>query len=159
VAKNATLTLGPGSYGAVHVSNGGTLILTGGLYQMRSLGVDQSATVLFRGATEIRIKTELQTNAKAKLILDQSVAGLKASQIVIYVEGTDANCSHTDRDDDDDHGPASVHIGQANVVQANIYAANGTLWLKSKTQATGSFIGGHVRIGQNVTLTLDSTFR
>jgi acyl-[acyl carrier protein]--UDP-N-acetylglucosamine O-acyltransferase len=54
---------------------------------------------------------------------------------------------------------AAVHIGQSNVVQANIYAAHGTVWLKSKTQATGAFIGGHVRIGQNVTPTLDSAFR
>ena len=44
-------------------------------------------------------------------------------------------------------------------MQANIYAANGTVWLMSKTKATGSFIGVHVRIGQNVTLTLDSAFR
>ena len=159
VPKNGTLTLGPGAYGTVHVSKGGTLILTGGLYQMRSLDVDQNATVRFRGATEIRIKTELSTASKARLILDQQVPGLGASQIVIYVEGTDSTCSHNDGDDDDDNGPAAVHIGQSNVVQANIYTATGTVWLKSKTQATGAFIGEHVRIGQNVTLTLDSAFR
>ena len=159
VPKNGTLTLGPGSYGAVHVANGGTLILSGGLYQMRSLDVDQGATVLFRGATEIRVKTELKTGAKGRLILDQSVPGLGASRIVIFVEGADASCAHNDADDDDDFGPASVHIGQSSIVQANIYAANGTVWLKAKTQATGAFIGDHVRIGQNVTLTLDSAFR
>ena len=151
--------LAAGSYGAVNVERGATLILTGGLYQMRSLDVDQQATVLFRGATEIRVKTELETNARAKLILDPSVAGLRASQMVIYVEGADSVCRHTDRDeDDDDNGPAAVHIGQQNVVQANIYAPNGTVWLKSRTQATGAFIGGHTRIGQRVTLTLDSAF-
>ena len=52
-----------------------------------------------------------------------------------------------------------MHIGTQSVVQANIYALNGTVWLKSKTQATGSFIGVHVRIGVNVTLTLDSKFK
>ena len=83
-----------------------------------------------------------------------------ASQMIFYVEGSDTACQHNRRDDDGDaHGAAAVHIGQNNVVQANIYAAHGTVWLMSKTQATGAFIGLHVRIGQHVTLTLDSAFR
>jgi hypothetical protein len=88
------------------------------------------------------------------------VAGLKASQMVIYVAGNDGAChnSLTSDNDGDDAGPTAVHIGEQNVVQANIVALNGTVWLKSKTQATGSFIGLHVRIGQNVTLT-DVSYR
>jgi hypothetical protein len=31
--------------------------------------------------------------------------------------------------------------------------------VEAKTQATGTFIGVHVRIGINVTLTIDSAFR
>jgi len=54
--------------------------------------------------------------------------------------------------------PATRHRC-ANVVQANIYAKNSTVWLKSQTQATGSFIGQHTRIGTSVTLTLDSAFK
>lgn len=83
VAKNQKLSLGPGSYGKVEVKHGGTLILTGGLYQILSLDVAQKARVLFKVATEIRIKTELDTNAKAKLVLDPGVPGLSASQVVI----------------------------------------------------------------------------
>jgi hypothetical protein len=159
VAKNRTTTLGPGSYGVVHISNGSTLILTGGLYQMLSLDLDASATVLFHGPTEIRVKTGLDTNAKARLMLDPAVAGLRASQVVIYVAAQDSDCRDVGADDDgDDAGPASVQIGAQNVVQANIYAANGTVWLKSRTQATGAFIGMHVRIGINAQLTLDSAF-
>jgi hypothetical protein len=121
VAKNKTVTLAAGTYGSVHVSNGGTLILTGGLYQVFSIDVDQQGTILFRGASEVRVKTELETGSKAKIILDQSVAGLRASQVVFYVLGADSSCAHSDRDDDgDDNGPASVHIGQHNVLQANI---------------------------------------
>ena len=159
VAKNKTVTLGSGDFGVVHVSAGGTLVLTGGRYQMLSLDLDRSATLLFRAATEIRVKTELDSTAKVRLILDPAVPGLSASQMVIYVEGSNEVCHHLEPDDDgDDIGPASVHIGTENIVQANIYAANGTVWLKSKTQATGAFIGVHVRIGVNVQLTLDSAF-
>ena len=115
---------------------------------------------VFRAATEIRVKTELDTRAKAKLILDPSVPGLTASQVVIYVAGRDEDCRRIGADDDgDDAGPVAVHIGAQNVVQANIFAARGTIWLKSKTRATGAFIGMHVRIGVNAELTLDSAFK
>jgi hypothetical protein len=158
VAKNQTLTLVAGNYGTVHVSTGAKLILAG-LYQMASLDVDQSATIVFHAATQIRIKTQLDTDAKSKLILDPAVTGLKASQMVIYVQGADKDCRHLRADDNgDDPGSVTVDIGTQNVVQANIYAANGTVWLNSKTQATGAFIGQHVRIGQGVTLTLSSAF-
>ena len=160
VAKNGSLTLPPGSYGAVHVQKGGTLILAGGVYQLLSLDVDQQGTVLFHAATELRVKGSIDAGAKVKLIVDSSVSGLRASQILIEVEGRDVDCHHEAADDDgDDAGPVSVHIGQQSVVQANIYAPNGTVWLKAKTAATGAFIGERVRIGINTTLTLDSAFK
>jgi UDP-3-O-[3-hydroxymyristoyl] glucosamine N-acyltransferase len=53
----------------------------------------------------------------------------------------------------------SVSVGAQSVVQANIYAGAGTVWLKSGTLATGAFIGEHVRIGVGVELRLDSAFR
>lgn len=160
VARNATTTLGPGRYGRVQVKAKGTLVLTGGLYQVLSLDVDQDATVLFKGAVDLRIKTELDTDAKSKLIVDGTVAGLSASKILITVLGGDHDCQHDGRGDDgDEAGPTVVHIGADNVIQATIYAPNGTLWIRAKTTATGAFLGERVRIGERVTLTLDSAFR
>ena len=74
--------------------------------------------------------------------------------------GEDRDCRRdTGADDDgDDAGASVVHIGQQNTVQANIYAPMGTVWLKSKTKATGAFLGMHVRIGVQTELTLDSAF-
>jgi hypothetical protein len=94
VAKNATLTLPPGRYGRVQVKQKATLILSGGTYELYSLDIDQDATVLFRGPIELRIKTELDTGSKSKMILDQSIAGLSAAQILIYVAGGDHDCQH-----------------------------------------------------------------
>ena len=160
VAKNATVTLAPGAYGAVHVAAGGTLIMSGGLYQVESIDLAASATLLFHAATELRVRTELDTRAKAKVIVDPTVSGLSASQVVIYVLGRDRDCHQIEADDDgDDAGPVTVNIGANSIVQANIVAGQGTVWLRSKTHATGAFIGMHVRIGANVELTLDSAFR
>jgi hypothetical protein len=79
---------------------------------------------------------------------------------VIYVAGIDGVCQHDgiDAGDGDIGGPVVAHIGEDNVVQANIYAPNGTVWLKSNTQAVGAFIGVRVRIGSGVQLTLNSAF-
>jgi hypothetical protein len=160
VAKGKSQILAPGAWGAVHVSQGATLILSGGLYQVQSLDVDPQGTVLFRGATELRVAGELSAGPKAQLILDQTVAGLKASDMRIYVAGADTVCQHGALTEDGViYGPAAVHIGPQGVVQANIYAPNGTVWLQAKTQATGAFIGARVRIGQGATLTLDSAWR
>jgi hypothetical protein len=126
-------------------------------------GVDRSRPVcdfgLPRGDRDPR-KGALDTRAKAKLILDPTVAGLTASQVAIYVAGRDDDCRRNGADDDgDDAGPVAVHIGAQNVVQANIVASRGTVWLKSRTRATGAFIGVHVWIGVNAQLILDSAFR
>jgi hypothetical protein len=91
---------------------------------------------------------------------DPAVAGLTASQVVIYVAGRDEDCRRNGADDDRDNaGPVAVHIGAQNTVHANIVASRGTVWLKSRTRATGAFIGVHVRVGVNAQLTLDSAFR
>jgi hypothetical protein len=92
--------------------------------------------------------------------VDHTVAGLKASNVVIEVEGDDTFCHHDGHGSDgDDAGPTSVHIGEQNTIEANIYAPNGTLWLKARTTAVGAFIGKRVRIGEGTQLALDSVFR
>jgi len=127
---------------------------TGGLFQMRSLDVDRTAIVIFRAATEIRIATGLDTDDKAKMILDTTAWMLQPSDILIVVAGRDV-----DARSGADGCPAAAPIGETNVIQANIYAPRGTVRIESKTQATGAFIGDHVRIGQSVTLRLDSAFQ
>ena len=95
------------------------------------------------------------------MIPDPAVAGLKASSLIIYVAGTDDRCRHDgwDSEGNDFGGGAVAHIGENNVVAANIYAPRGTIWIKSRTQATGAFVGDDVRVGQSVKLTLDSAFQ
>jgi len=46
----------------------------------------------------------------------------------------------------------AAKFGERNKVIANVYVPNGTLWLKEKTVATGSFIGKWVIVGEQVEL-------
>ena len=78
---------------------------------------------------------------------------------MVFVEGSDASCGHVAVDDDGVRRLASVHVGEKSVIRANVYAPNGTIWIKNDSSATGAFIGKQVRIGDGVRLTLDSGFR
>src|SRR5215469_18640 len=135
--NNATMTLAPGPYGAVHLRNGAKLILTGGLYQIAELDIDSASTVLFQGPTELRIAGDVDGDGPANLLVDPTVAGLTAAQVVLYVASSD-----------------TVQIGPGSIIQANIYAPNGTIDLGWKTRDTGAYFGRAVNVGPGCTLNL-----
>lgn len=156
VQTNQTKTLAPGRYRKITVKNRGTLILTGGIYELSSLDIRQDTNVLFQGPAEVRVKNEFDTDARTYIGPGASAPSLSASQIVFYAEGTDDRGRH--HDEDEDLTPTVVQIGQRNTVRANIYAPNGTVWLKGNTKATGAFVGKRARIGVGVELRLASAF-
>lgn len=104
----------------------------------------------------LRVKNEFDTDAKTYIGPDASAPNLSAAQIVFYAAGTDDRGRH--HDEDEDLTPTVVQIGQRNTVLANIYAPNGTVWLKSNTKAMGAYIGKRARIGTGVELDLASAF-
>ncbi|MBI2321004.1 MAG: hypothetical protein HYU88_02640, partial [Chloroflexi bacterium] len=155
VRRNQTLTLAPGAYRKITVQQGATLILNG-VYHIATLDVKNQGKVHFRGRSEVRIKNEMDTDNRAYIGPDPAISGLRASDIVLYVEGGDDRRGSGERDEE--VGPTVVQIGTRNTILANVYAPNGTVWLKNDTKATGAFIGKRVRIGEHVELTLDSAF-
>jgi uncharacterized repeat protein (TIGR01451 family) len=145
VAINQTQTLAAGSYRNVTVQNNATLILTGGTYQIASLSLSANAKVRFLAASEVRIVNGMNADSNSIIGPDASAPALEASQIVFYVQGAD-------------NPTAVVQVGSNGTVKANIYAPNGTVWLKSNTNATGAFIGKRALFDSNVELTLKSAF-
>lgn len=156
VLRDQTMTLAPGSYRKLTVNHQGTLILTGGIYHISSLDLRQKTKLYFAGPAEVRIKDEMDTDFKAYIGPGPSAQNLQASQIVFYVEGNDDQGRR--HDGDENLGPTAVRVGEQNTLLINIYAPNGTVWLKTKTAATGAFIGNAVRIGEGVELKLKSAF-
>jgi hypothetical protein len=160
VPTRQTRVLAPGAYGRIRVRAGATLVLPGGRYAALAIDGDDLGKVIARGATDLRIKLELSTGIGSRLTVDADVAGLTAASFLIHVEGHDASCTHPGRDEDGDAvGPTAVHLGSLSIVRANIYAASGTVWIRSAAQATGAFIGMHVRVGALAQLRLESGFR
>jgi hypothetical protein len=109
----------------------------------------QEANLYCLAASEVRIKDEMDTDSKCNIGPASSAQGLQASQIIFYVEGID---------DDSGLATTAAQIGERNMVFANFYTPNGTVWLRASTTATGAFIGKQARIGERVELTLKSAF-
>ncbi len=93
----------------------------------------------------------LDTNAKT-YVGPAPGANLTARDILIIATGQNGQSGniHT--------SPKAAQFGERNTVIANVYAPNGTLWLKANTQATGAFIARWVMVGERVTLTLANGF-
>ncbi|RLB81142.1 MAG: sugar-binding protein, partial [Deltaproteobacteria bacterium] len=134
------------------VRKNGTLILTGGTYHLENLDLGNTgAKVLFQSATDLIINNRLRPGKNAVIGPDDG-SDISAKEIRIYVNGingTTGNLGAT---------PKAAQIGYTNTLRANIYAPNGTVWIKQGTVAEGAFIGKDVKIGKNVRVTLNNGF-
>ncbi|MDY6990935.1 MAG: hypothetical protein SWQ30_23075, partial [Thermodesulfobacteriota bacterium] len=145
-----TLTLGPGSYGDVHVMANATLVLTGGVYHFENLDLGLChAKVLCQGPTDLIINNRLLPGPAAVIGPDDG-SGIDASDIRIYVNGVNGGAG----------GPnayvKAARIGFNNDVKANIYAPNGTILVRAGSLVEGALIGKDVIIGYNVEVTRKS---
>ncbi len=151
VAINGSQTLAPGSYRDLIVGRKATVTFTGGTYHFRSIQVDREARLFFSAASGIRVQQKLSTGVTVT-IGPGSGSSATAASIVFYVGGTNGTSGTLAAT------PKAVEVGSDNVVSANIYAPNGTLWLKDHAQATGSFLGRDVNVGGNVQVSLMSAW-
>ena len=170
ILAGETVTLDADNYGAIVVKPGGSLIFTGGIYNLRSLNGIKSAQILFRNSSQIRLAKKFNTG-KNSVVGPETDSGLAASDIIFYVTGNNgedeqdndddkdkSKNKEKDKDDDgvfDEDSPAT-NIGRDNTIVANFYVPNGTLEIDKNTNATGAFLARDVLIGKNVQLSLDS---
>ena len=76
-----------------------------------------------------------------------------ASQIVIYVAGTNANIGNLGG-----LGIKSATFGPFATLAANVVAPNGTLLIRERSKAVGSFVARWVSVGKFSELSLDNRF-
>ncbi|HEV8579103.1 MAG TPA: hypothetical protein VGX68_08470, partial [Thermoanaerobaculia bacterium] len=133
------------------VGRKGTVTFTGGVYHFRSIRVDREARLFFSSGSEVRVQQKVSTNTLTSIgpAAGSSVTAASIVFCVAGINGTGGGLSET---------PKAVEIGTDNTVSANIYAPNGTLWLKDRVQATGSFLGRDVQIGIDGQVSLRSAW-
>ena len=139
---NKTVLLPAGAYSSITIKEKGTLVFTGGVYNLDNLKAEDKTNIFFAASSEIRIDNRLKFGEKSK-IGPQDGSGISSADIVFYVKG---------------HGPNSVNFGEKSSINANFYAPNGTLTVSENANFIGSLIANDVIIGENAKITLGTTF-
>jgi Tol biopolymer transport system component len=149
--QNGTLTLAAGSYGTLQASQGSTITFTGGVYNFQEWDLGMDVDVFFAAPTEVRVAGRLQAG-QGSYVGPATGSNLNATDIVIYVTGQNGNTGNLGGT------PKAAHFGIDNTLIANVYAPNGTLWIRQGSTARGAFLGRWVDIGIGVQVTLESGF-
>jgi hypothetical protein len=151
VKDGTTYPLKPGKYRDVKIGKNATLKLSSEDYHFRNLYLNEKSSVVCSGSVEkptrILISQRLNPGSNAKI----NAQGL-AKALKFYIAGTNGNIM------DLISLPKAAEIGLGNVVKANIFVPNGTLWIGAGSDITGSFIGKGVIVGIGTKVSLDSAF-
>ena len=152
VKQKDSATLAEGVYGNVRVRQKGTLIFTGGTYHLQDFDIGQHVTVYFEAPTVLLIKDRFALDQKA-VLKPADESGITAADILIYVEGINGKNGKLNST------PVAAKVGIQAHCEANIYAPNGTVHLRQKSQSIGSFIGKDVIVGEHATVDLQSGWK
>jgi len=151
IPQNGVQTLQPGSYGDIQVKLNGKLMFTGGEYHINNFTAGEDNQIVFQSPSEVRIANKFDSG-QGSYIGPEDTTTMSAKDIVFYVSGingTNGNLGAT---------PKAAKIGIDNIVKANFYVPNGTLWIRQNSEAEGAFIGKDLNVGIGVKVRLKSAF-
>ena len=156
VGGGATTTLAAGEYDAIEVAAGGTLVLSGGVYEVRSLSLAGDcafpcSSVEAAAGADVRVAQRLDVGSTS-FVGPQAGSGLTAADVIVYVgavNGTTGALGEL---------PAAATVRRGSRFEANLYAPNGTIQFERDCTAAGAFFGRDVALDQNTTVTLASYF-
>ena len=148
VAQNDSISLDAGDYGAIEVEQNGTILFTGGVYNLRSLDAGKGAKLLFDSNSDVRIEDKFAADQDS-FVGPDAASGISASDIIFYVNGKNGEFNSS---------PKAAKIGMKASAFANFYVPNGTLWLRQGANVTGAFLAKDINVGNHVQVTLDSYF-
>ncbi|HBL29034.1 MAG TPA: hypothetical protein DD490_19540, partial [Acidobacteria bacterium] len=151
VGTGGTRTLAPGSYRNLTVAKKGTVTFTGGTYHFRSITLSNEAKLYFSAASTLRVEQKISTGSLV-VVRPATPSTATAATIVFHVAGINGTTGALTAT------PKSVEIGVDNTLSANVYAPNGTLWIKDRTVATGAFLAKDVLVGPNAQVSLSSAW-
>ena len=151
VLSGESRVLEAGTYGEIKVKQKGTVIFSGGVYNIRNLDAGNGTDLFFQTASEIRVSEKLSVDENSYLG-PQPDSGLTAAEIIFYVNGINGNSGNLGAT------PRAAKLGLSCDVMANFYVPNGTLWIRQNTVAVGAFLAKDVLVGIGTSLTLDSFF-
>lgn len=145
VRSGSQQTLAAGSYKDIRVREGkSVLTLSGGVYALNSLTLDERARVECSAACELRIQGRLITGSRS-YIGPSGTSGLTMSAVQVLVNGSNAGNSP-------ERAPLAAEIGSSAELKGFIFVPNGTLALRAKSNSIGKFIAKDVDAGHDADL-------
>ena len=112
-----------------------------------------SVQLYFEAPSEVRIEGKLAVDKNSVLGPAPGSSGLDATDIVIYVTGINGNNGNLGAT------PKAAKFGLSTEIQTNVYAPNGTLWLRQNGQFVGGFLGKWVIAGKGAQIELQSSWQ
>ncbi len=149
VDKDDEVTLDAGDYADIRTDKNGTLVFTGGIYNIGSLIAGKEATLVFQAPAELRILGVFRTDKNA--FIGPADDSTPASGILIFVGGTNSVPA------DPSSTPAAA-IGKDAIVEASFFVPNGTLSFGKNVSAAGAFLARDVQADKDGHFTLASFF-
>ena len=147
VRSGRTALLDAGAYGTVRVRSRGTLILSGGTYDVRHFDIGSQARVLMARPTTIRVEGSFDMGDRSYFGPEND--GLDLAQIRVYVNGEERSNSDDDDDDGGDRVSRAVDVGNRALVVGQVYAPHGTIHLHARSRAVGLFIAYNLIVGSD----------
>ncbi len=157
VGASQTVTLPAGDYGLIQVAGTGTVVFTGGIYNVGAIQTGPGScavpcrTLSFSAPADVRVAERLDLGSDA-FVGPAAGSGVTAAQIILYIGGIDGATGALGS------LPRAVNFGRGSTVQANVYAPNGTISLGRDSSVTGAFLARDVLIEQGSTITAASYF-
>ncbi|RIK31045.1 MAG: hypothetical protein DCC55_36845, partial [Chloroflexi bacterium] len=152
VAQFGSLTVNPGSYGALTVNQYATVTFSGGVYHFQSWSVNQYAKLYFAAPTEIRVAGRVNVVQYSTLAPAPTATNVQPGDIVLYVAGQNGNNGAINA------SPKAAVFGQGSTLKLNVVAPNGTIQVDQLANVTGALLGRWVSVSQQVKLSLASAF-
>lgn len=149
VGAGEMLELPAGDYLDVEIGVGGTLILTGGVYQLGGIAMEPASRLLFRGASELRLRDRLSIGREAHVGPEEG-SGLDGGDAILYVGGLDG--------DDGVLGstPPAAWIDRDGSFRANLYVADGSAVFDRGNDLEGAVLARDLALGRDSTVALAS---
>ena len=144
-------TLGPGDYGQIEIRWKGELTFLGGVYNVAEIDAGIATRMVFLAPTEIRVAGKLMVDGNSTVGPAQG-SGITAADVVFYVAGVNGASG------DLWALPPAAKLGIGSRMAANLYAPNGTAWLRLRSSSEGSFLGRDVILGRSAEVSLNSAF-
>ncbi|RMH95522.1 MAG: T9SS C-terminal target domain-containing protein [Calditrichaeota bacterium] len=147
-----SLTLPPGDYGDITVGFGASLILEGGVYNVRNITVGLGrASLRFDKHTRVRIEEKFLAMKNA-FVGPTADAEEDACGGLFYVAGINGVGGGVAEE------PLACRFDNRAIVEANFYVPNGTLKIGKRAEADGAFIARDIDVAKFAEVDLDSRF-